>query len=175
VVGASNYNGGDGGIYIFPGISSGIPSATAGNPTIQGASGSLENLGSSLALGDIDGDGYPDLLIGAPSYNNGLLGDGAVFGFPGNKTMPAVVTTPSIKGPPVSSIGMGAYVAIGDLNGDGYGELVVGVPNFNGNDGGVYVFPGSKSGIASTIAGAPTIKGMQRTRTQEALGGPISQ
>lgn len=41
-----------------------------------------------------------------------------------------------------------------DVNGDGYADLVMSAPDFNTNQGKLYVFPGSANGITTTAAGS---------------------
>jgi hypothetical protein len=86
-----------------------------------------ENLGWDLALaGDHDGDGHPDLFVGAPSQDTGrvylLSGkDGAVL---------------HTYAPHGDAGSFGWYVArLDDLDGDGRAELAVGAPFARDGDG----------------------------------------
>src|SRR5262249_38266937 len=77
-------------------------------PIVIGGSGSDQT--TSLALGDLDSDGDPDLVVGNTGTNHLYLNDGH-----GSFTGVAV------------SIGSGASaVAIGDLSGDGIPDVIVG-------------------------------------------------
>ncbi len=81
--------------------------------------------GASIAGGDFNGDGYGDLVSGFPSYGDGIalvyLG-GPLLGESYN-----LVLLPS--GVPVS---FGSSVAnAGDMNGDGYDDIIVGDPFAN--------------------------------------------
>jgi glycosylphosphatidylinositol phospholipase D len=112
----------------------------------------------SIAVGDLNGDGIPDLVIGVPGAStDGRTGNGAVYIIYG----PLASGTGNIIPLNVSSnfnvrldgavTSFGYSVAIGDVNGDGKADLVVGAPFENGGLGGVYVIPGPfSSGTGQT-------------------------
>ncbi|MFO0935196.1 MAG: FG-GAP-like repeat-containing protein [Gemmataceae bacterium] len=84
--------------------------------------------GARIATADVNGDGSPDLIVGA-----GYGGGPRVAIFDGKAVMGAT-TTPArlvsdffaFGGSDVSSLRNGIYVAAGDLNGDGKAELIFG-------------------------------------------------
>ncbi len=85
--------------------------------------GQLTRFGSALsAAGDVNGDGVPDVLVGAP----GLAVQGQAFVFSG--TDASVLLTLDVPTPD-SSARFGAAVAgIGDVDGDGAPDFLVGAP-----------------------------------------------
>jgi alpha-tubulin suppressor-like RCC1 family protein len=102
---------------------------------------SQAHFGTSIAVGDIDKDGAPDLIVGAPNDDNGVLKDtGSVTALnnAGNYLMK--------KYGAVAKAYLGKVVASGDVNQDGYGDILVGAPgddNGTMNDvGSITVFSG---------------------------------
>lgn len=167
-VGAPSRNAGAGAnqgvAYIFlSGGSTGVTAASASSASavLTGQSGG-DNFGNTLAFGDINGDGYADLAVGAPSRNAGAgVNQGVIYTFlstgtPGISSGSATGANSSITGQG-SGDKFGSSASLGDFNGDGYADLAVGAPNRNagagGNQGVVYTFNSAGStGIASTVA-----------------------
>lgn len=101
---------------------------------------------SVAGAGDVDGDGYDDVLVGA-------LGGGAVYVFQGAAGgIPSATDTDAATKLSGSSLELSgdAAAGAGDVNDDGYDDVVVGAWLGGGYAGAVYVFQGSASGVAST-------------------------
>ena len=99
---------------------------------------------------DMTGDGAPDVVISAPD----LDGSGAVYVFSAAVTgeQGPGAATGTIKADTSGSIGEGLS-ACGDMNGDGVGDLVIGLPDGNGGRGGVWVLNGPFTGSVDTDSG----------------------
>lgn len=92
---------------------------------------------------DLNGDGRPDLAIGAPGARDGA-GRFQIYSRGTLGLSPSVSLT--VEGAPGERLG--ATLANGfDLDADGYGDLIVGAPAANGGAGRVYVYFGSASGL----------------------------
>ncbi len=120
--------------------------------TITGVSDGVE-FGASVVGGDYDGDGYADLTVGAPGSGS----SGQVFVYPGAVGGP--VAPPSVTvSPNFIGADAGTSLATGDVNADGYADLVAGGPNANSGNGVVWLHLGSSSGLAvspiSTVLGS---------------------
>ncbi|MER6912794.1 FG-GAP-like repeat-containing protein [Streptomyces sp. NPDC000594] len=128
-----------------------------------------------VTVGDVNKDGYEDLVLGRPEER--YQGDqpidkgGKVTWIPGSAQGPVVAKGRAFNqdspGIPGAAEGLdqrrhgdrfGTGVTVGDINGDGYAEIVVGVPGeeLDGRDeaGAVVVLRGTKSGPTGTGAQA---------------------
>ena len=105
-------------------------------------SGNAQGFGRSLAAGRLDSDKYPDLVVGVPGEAaEGAARAGAVHILPGSAGGPSAAgdqfwTARQADPPPVAGERFGWALAVGDFDGDSYGDLAVGVP------GRTYVEPG---------------------------------
>ncbi|TGK28140.1 hypothetical protein EHQ12_13095 [Leptospira gomenensis] len=126
------------------------------NSTITGSiSGGL--LGSSVSLGDVNGDGFSDVLIGAPltSTGNGFVT--LSLGASGVPTLDLSSSTAnSILIGETASDQFGTFVSHGDPNGDGFEDVFVGAYGYPAaaNQGKLYGFSGGPTGISSSPASA---------------------
>lgn len=138
-IGAYNYSSGTGRVYIYKGTPGFAYDPATWTPT--GSAG--DRFGSAVALGDVNGDGYSDLIVGAFGYGTNT---GRVYVFPGGSGGPASTPSPTLTGPSTESL-FGMTVAAGDINGDGYADVAVGAPGRNTDDGYAAVYHGGAAGL----------------------------
>jgi len=105
--------------------------------------------GETLTRGDYNGDGFPDLAVGVPRNRTGITTPGAVFVFLNRGDLELTEIDESmadltIRG--VDGTGFGSVLASGDINGDGFDDLLLGTPSSSENgpgSGRVYFFFGN--------------------------------
>ncbi|XP_062298399.1 integrin alpha-3b [Scomber scombrus] len=106
--------------------------------------------GNSLAITDLNNDGWNDLVVGAPFYFDRKKDEGgAVYIYMNENGSFQKTPTTVLKGPATSAFGF-AVAAIGDINQDGFQDFAVGAP-FQGT-GKVYIWMGSKNGISKNYS-----------------------
>ena len=123
-----------------------------------GAAGDAVGIGAAGA-GDVNGDGFDDLLVGAFLADGGGVDSGAAYVVFGRATGLAGVDFANIAAADGFRLDGGSdydhagasVAAAGDLDGDGFGDLLVGAPD----DG----TTGSNAGAAYVVFGAPTAGG----------------
>jgi FG-GAP repeat len=94
--------------------------------------GEGEHFGSALAAGDVDGDGFEDLLAGAPG--EGTFDVGRIYLKRGSAsgitiTNNALFTQTFLGGSNGDDDHLGNVIALGDVDGDGVLEIALGVPD----------------------------------------------
>lgn len=157
LVGAFTFPAGDGNqgkVYLYQGETRGPPPVSSW--TLTGADWDDE-LGTAIAgAGDVNGDGYDDVVSGAPGYPLGA-GRGQVYIHHGAEYGVATETGTTLTGESDGD-GFGSTVAgAGDVNGDGYDDVLVGAYHAPGgtNEGRATVYYGSAVGIRAS-GGWPT-------------------
>ncbi|XP_043091202.1 integrin alpha-3 [Puntigrus tetrazona] len=104
--------------------------------------------GSSVAVVDLDNDGWKDLLVGAPYYFDRRKDEGgAVYVYMNQNGSFRDKADVVLTGSKNSAFGM-AVAAIGDVNQDGFQDFAVGSPYHS--TGRVSIWMGSKTGISQT-------------------------
>ncbi len=109
---------------------------------------------SVSSAGDVNGDGYSDIIVGAPYYDSGQTDEGAVFMYAGGESGLQASGYYWKKEGDLAGAHFGFSAAgAGDVDGDGYDDVIVGAPNYASgqvDEGGAWVYRGSAAGMIST-------------------------
>ncbi|MFP2908752.1 FG-GAP-like repeat-containing protein, partial [Pyxidicoccus sp. 3LFB2] len=122
-------NNWDGSAYMYRGSASGI-GATASWTQQAPTSWSSDSFGSTVAsVGDVDGDGFRDLIVGSPNYDGGSLSRGALLLLRGGATGLAQTSSWGAVGQTFEDYFGSAVAGLGDMDGDTFGEVAVSAPH----------------------------------------------
>lgn len=144
------------GYTIFSSGSNGIASkdlSTGGIADITFSIPSPDNYGLT-SFGDINGDGYTDMVVGAPSYN---AGQGRVYVYISNGSALPVTAQYLLAPTPIcsGSCAFGGALTLADFNGDSCADLAVSSQSYNTNQGVAFVYH-SNCGSSTPFAATPT-------------------
>lgn len=162
VIGAQLYTGSDGEIkltnegaaYLYYGAGAGL--GTEPGWSYYGYQADAKFGYSVSSAGDVNNDGYDDVIVGARGYTSAYSNEGAAYVFHGSPT--GLHLNPNwlvYGGRPTAAFGT-AVAGIGDINGDGFDDVAVGASGWDvvmlENAGAVMVYLGSATGLQMTPA-----------------------
>ncbi|MBI3811090.1 MAG: FG-GAP repeat protein [Nitrospirae bacterium] len=100
----------------------------------------------AAVLGDVNGDGVPDVIVGSPHNSpNGVSDAGSVYVYSGSNGSLIFKINGLVAGAELGT----SVALIGDINGDGREDFAAGAPRQGG--GAVYVFSGATGQVLYTI------------------------
>jgi hypothetical protein len=105
---------------------------------------------SVSAAGDVNGDGYSDVIVGAPYFDDLWTDQGAAYLYLGLPS--GLSTTPAwtVEGSETGALLGWSVGTAGDVNGDGFADVVVGAPGRSGVIGTASAYLGSSAGLSTT-------------------------
>jgi hypothetical protein len=150
-----NNDGGNeaGKAYVFYGSSTGLNQVD--NTSIQGSAN--DKLGTSVhGAGDVNGDGFDDLIVGIDAYDPGNPSLGRAEVYPGGPS--GLITTALFKAEGESNNDRFGFAVAGngDVNGDGFDDFAVGANDFYATTpisptGKVYGYAGCAGDVAPSL------------------------
>ena len=155
-------------VHILFGGSAGLSASGStllnqSSPGIPGGSEWWDRFGIALAAGDVDGDGFSDLAIGAWGEDIGSIKNaGMVTTINGSSTGLKAATARAwtqggggLLGTSEAQDRFGTTVRLADLNGDGLDDLMIGTPREDlsvPNAGALFIIFATPSGLSSSGA-----------------------
>jgi hypothetical protein len=135
------------------------------------------SIGISVSgIGDINGDGYADFIIGAPYAKNGDGGAYVVYGKPTSSSSSSTATlktsqyftstlTSSHQGFVITTSDTEGFVGFsvsgaGDINHDGFPDFMIGCPGLNENAGVAYIIYGGKTLTDIDLSALTSVQGV---------------
>ncbi|MEU8954090.1 FG-GAP-like repeat-containing protein [Streptomyces sp. NPDC048518] len=157
-------------VTVVPGTSTGftttgmktVHQATSGVP---GAAEAGDAMGWSVAAGDYNGDGYADVLTGAPDEDitraeknrkdagTSLLLKGSSSGLTGTGAKAFSQDEPDVPGSTESGDRLGSSVTLADISGHGRADLAIGVEGEDTGDGTILQLDSGSSGSVPGSSG----------------------
>jgi hypothetical protein len=143
----------EGKVFVYSGSESGLSASPAWEFATDQAEARMAGAGTA---GDVNNDGYDDVVVGSHAYDNGEPNEGRVWVFHGSRR--GLAEEPSLileSDMPYAYFGYSAYTA-GDVNADGFDDVVIGAFGYSNGvetaEGAAFVYTGSSGGLASSAA-----------------------
>jgi len=134
-------------VYVYLGSSSGLVTTPA--TTIVSPFPGNSNFGGMVTMGDLNGDGYTDFSGTSGGY---VVSTCSIAVFLGSSSGIPATPASTIRDSADGAWNGFGKTASGDVNGDGYADMIVGVNGYNTDTGRVYVYRGTATGLSSTPA-----------------------
>jgi len=139
---------------VLPSLMSTINESIPPEYLITGSNNLSALFGFSVnTAGDVNGDGFDDVIIGARDYRNFEAGEGAAFLYLGSSSGEFSTSAWSAEANQQFASMGGSVDTAGDVNGDGYDDILVGAPQYTlgqQSEGVAFAYYGSTSGPSTT-------------------------
>jgi hypothetical protein len=168
-----------GAVVVYQGTDTGLQSSGTSLVIPGFLRKSDAHFGSSVATaGDVNGDGYADVIVGARLHGDDPVAAGLAMVSLGSASGLSDLPAWYASGPNQARAYFGTSVATaGDVNGDGYSDLIVGGPNFDNpqiDEGQAFVFHGSGAGLSVTYWAAERNRADDRLGISSAIAGDVN-
>jgi hypothetical protein len=147
-------------VFVWHGSATGL--GANGTPRNAAWSAESDQTGSMFShglgtAGDVNGDGYADVVVGAPRYDGSQVDEGAAFVWYGSaaglgpRGIPANADWQVMGNQTLAYLGASAGTA-GDVNGDGFADVIVCASWYRHqyeSEGGAFVYYGTPTGLSA--------------------------
>lgn len=172
-----------GAVYVVLGpINQSRNLATDAISTTLRAGATDARLGDRLAnVGDLDGDGDPELVFAMPTYDYSGVGEAEVYIVETDEGVEDLADMPTwlLKGgAPDARLGL-EMCGAGDVDLDGYADLLIANPTGSSEKGSVYLLPGSRLQVKTGNTGtydlsADSLTKLTGSQSGEGLGSGLA-
>ncbi|MDP2306802.1 MAG: MopE-related protein [Pseudomonadota bacterium] len=159
---SSDLGGADAGAaYLVRGPTAGIRELSAADLVLVGESAGDQAGLSVSAAGDVDGDGQSDVLVGAWGADDGGAYSGAAYLVYGPRwgTVSLGDADATLPGGASGDFAGQSVAGVGDIDGDGYDDVLVGAPGTSSGTGTAYLLFGPLTGRTSLSAADAKLNG----------------
>ncbi|XP_077175658.1 integrin alpha-4 isoform X1 [Paroedura picta] len=129
--------------------------------------------GAAVCAVDLNGDGFSDLLVGAPMHSK-VREEGKVYVYINSGSESEMIELDIVlAGSDLYAARFGESIAnLGDIDNDGFEDVAIGAPQENDLEGAVYIYNGREDGISPTFS--QRIQGHQISNSLRMFGHSIS-
>ena len=155
IVGAYLWGTGEGRAYVYHGSASGLSAGDSPDWTADPTNQMDAEFGCSVAgAGDVNGDGFDDVIVGACAWDSTYSDEGRAYVYYGSASGLSPGDSPDWTADPSDQDGAGfgfSVAGTADVNGDGFSDVIIGAHFYNGeqsDEGRAYVYYGSDAGLS---------------------------
>ena len=121
--------------------------------TLEGDQADAQSGFAVANAGDVNGDGLPDMIVGLPLFDTGVIDAGAVRLFLAGNDGFGASFSQQLEGNQAGARFGHSVAGVGDIDNDGFDDVAVGAPDFSdgqSKEGAVFLYLGNANGLTTT-------------------------